>query len=167
MARRHQRASTAILLVIAFFSAFTILTQNAANGALPASVRGLPFTRRSSLLHPAGERPVFRSSQKPHAPLILDSDEELAAVIHFITAIPSNAITNVDPNEPIPAELLLGFNTRSGDRARAELDNIVQNTWFEHPVVIFSMVSSTAYLLRAPLNIDLFRYRYILPELAR
>lgn len=202
MARRHQRASTAILLVILFFSGFTLFTHHQqhaaakhhANGYGYRSVQhGMPFLRPSSYLmrrrggndepiptfgtsgssdsdnvvdvqggggqegtrvggssrreyaFQVQEKPVARNGWRarlPHPPLQLDPSEELAALIHFITAIPSNAITDVDPNEPIPAELLLDFNTRSGDRARAELDNVVQSTWFEHPVVIFSLVHS-------------------------
>ncbi|KAG9043226.1 hypothetical protein FS837_009854 [Tulasnella sp. UAMH 9824] len=206
MARRHQRASTAILLVILFFSGFTFFTRHQQNStaqyhANAAGYRyaqhGMPFLRPSSYLmkrggsddeqiinfgtstlsdsdgtgaqgeagqlgrnqqqqrvqgssrreygFPAQEKPVARNGWRVRPPLPslrLDPSEELAALIHFITAIPSNAITDVDPNEPIPAELLLDFNTRSGDRAKAELDNVVQSTWFEHPVVIFSLVHS-------------------------
>jgi len=75
-------------------------------------------------------------------PLKLDQEEELAAVVHFITALANNALTGVDPSQPVPAELLVDFNIRSGDRARAELEDMVQNTWFEHPVVVFSMIHS-------------------------
>lgn len=209
MARRHQRASTAILLLVLFFSGFTLFTRHQqsstapyhANGAGYRYVQhGMPFLRPSSYLmkrggggsddeqiinfgtstlsdsdaidaqpeagqlgrkhqqhqrtggsnrrehgFPVQEQSVARNGWRvrPSLPsLRLDPSEELAALIHFITAIPSNAITDVDPNEPIPAELLLGFNTRSGDRAKAELDNVVQSTWFEHPVVIFSLVHS-------------------------
>ncbi|KAG9010856.1 hypothetical protein FRB90_007573 [Tulasnella sp. 427] len=101
--------------------------------------------RRREFGFPAQEKPVQRNGWRARPPLPslrLSPSEELAALIHFITAIPSNAITDVDPNEPVPAELLLDFNTRSGDRAKAELDNVVQSTWFEHPVVIFSLVHS-------------------------
>ncbi|KAG8916047.1 hypothetical protein FRC01_003413 [Tulasnella sp. 417] len=207
MARRHQRASTAILLVVLFFSGFTLFTrhqqttpaqQDAKGAGYRYAQHGMPFLRPSSYLmkhgdsgdervpifgtsassdsdgpdaqgearhvgaaqqqrhrtgeqirhqygFPIQEKPVARNgwiAHPPLPPLRLDPSEELAALIHFITAIPSNAITDVDPNEPIPAELLLGFNTRSGDRAKEELDNVVQSTWFEHPVVIFSLVHS-------------------------
>ncbi|KIO30723.1 hypothetical protein M407DRAFT_5478 [Tulasnella calospora MUT 4182] len=209
MARRHQRASTAILLVILFFSGFTLFThhqqttpaqRHAKGSGYRYAQHGMPFLRPSSYLmkrggsddgepvptfgtstssdsdgidaqgeagqigskqqqqqrmaggpsrreygFPIQERPVARNgwgARPPLPSLRLDPSEELAALVHFITAIPSNAITDVDPNEPIPAELLLDFNTRGGDRARAELENVVQSTWFEHPVVIFSLVHS-------------------------
>lgn len=191
MARRHQRASTAILLIIVFFSAFTLFTQssNANNGDYhqPSYLRrrGLPFTRPSDyILRRSGVSPDGNASarrevrftvkelprSKPRAPvppLRLAKAEELAAVIHFITAIPSNAITGVNPDQPIPPELLLGFNVRGGDRAKAELDNVVQNTWFEHPVVIFSQVCLNVSLRITGVATDWLEHRYILLEHAK
>ncbi|KAG9043224.1 hypothetical protein FS837_009852 [Tulasnella sp. UAMH 9824] len=41
-----------------------------------------------------------------------DPSEELAAPIHFLTTIPSKAITEANPNETIPVELLFDSNTR-------------------------------------------------------
>lgn len=168
MARRHQRASTAILLVILFFSCFTVFTHTTVSPEQAHHQHlqhGLPFKRPSSFLKrhawggdrsadstekefrfPIQETRIARPKQRmPVPPLRLDDAEELAAVVHFITAIPSNAITGVNPEERIPPELLLDFNIRSGDHARAELDNVVQSTWFEHPVVIFSLVCLPAH----------------------
>ncbi|KAG8885786.1 hypothetical protein FRB97_009491 [Tulasnella sp. 331] len=167
--RRQQRASTALLIVVLFFTVLTFIStrpptttlnihpttfyrriyQPRRNSELGSDevvrspqdgldVDGYDHTRPSRI---GGPRANVRTRAPPPA-LIMDAEEELAAVIHFITLMHSNHIMDVDPNLPIPAELLLGFNTRSGDRARAELDNVVQNTWFEYPIIIFSETHS-------------------------
>lgn len=162
LGRRQQRASTALLVVFIFFAAFTYLSRpsssisNVQSGNTfirptfyfrsvdePNTGNSVNLVIHEEVGSEAVRLPAPRVKPRgPPPPLVMDREEELAAVIHFITALSSNAITGVDPSVPVPAELLLGFNTRNGDRARSELDNMVQNTWFEHPVVIFSEVSN-------------------------
>ncbi|KAG8896048.1 hypothetical protein FRB99_000202 [Tulasnella sp. 403] len=143
MGRRHQRASAAILFVIIFFCAFTLFTHNSHPVSLVTpkfQVSELLVRREIDPSKKTFDPALHRSkpAKRPIPPaLVMTPEEELAALVHFVTAFASNALPNVDPGKPIPPELLLGFNTRDGDRARMELDNVVQSTWFEHPVVIF------------------------------
>ncbi|KAF9520326.1 hypothetical protein BS47DRAFT_1323840 [Hydnum rufescens UP504] len=45
----------------------------------------------------------------------------------------------VDPTRPIDSELVLEFNTRS-ERARAEVAELVSETWAQSPLVLFTEV---------------------------
>ncbi|KAG8936867.1 hypothetical protein FRC02_010729 [Tulasnella sp. 418] len=166
--RRHKRVSSIVLLVALFcLSFFVFKTQSPSS--ITHSTESHSFIHNAQSRLPNGywarrvaKRLKGESQQSQldsshdnshnrhhhghvvskHEPLVFNDAEELAAVVNFVTALSSNAITNVDPNVPVPPELLVGFNTRAGEKSRQELKSLVQNTWFEHPVVIFSETRS-------------------------
>ena len=69
----------------------------------------------------------------------MTSAEELAALVSFMAALPSNALPqHVDPAEPLDPELVLDFDVRRDKaRARGEVRRVVGETWRENPVVVF------------------------------
>ncbi|KAG8896588.1 hypothetical protein FRB99_008821 [Tulasnella sp. 403] len=144
--RRHRRTAKFLCVALVLLSLYTLMKQHSPslNVELPSTTDIIPpSSARLPPKHPQfasdprrGRRAAPQRTMQAAA-LNLNESEELAAIVHFITALKSNAISDVDPNHPVPAELLLDFNMRSGDRAREELDNVVQTTWFEYPVVIF------------------------------
>ncbi|KAF8322180.1 hypothetical protein DL93DRAFT_2072013 [Clavulina sp. PMI_390] len=71
-------------------------------------------------------------------PLKLTTDEELGALVAYLTSLGAHATIpdSIDPAKPIDAELILGFNTRSA-KAAAEVKELVAETWEIHPVVMF------------------------------
>ncbi|KDN49713.1 hypothetical protein RSAG8_01778, partial [Rhizoctonia solani AG-8 WAC10335] len=76
-------------------------------------------------------------------PLHLTPAMELGALVAFITdRAAENALPQtIDPQQQIPADVMLDFDTRS-DFAQLEVDDLVQDTWMRNPVVIFSKVHS-------------------------
>jgi len=81
--------------------------------------------------------------------LRLDESQELAAVAAFIAALPQNTIPrSIDPNQPIDPQLVLDFDTRS-PRAADEVNQIVEEVWARHPVMLFTKVchSSLSFVL--------------------
>lgn len=74
--------------------------------------------------------------------------EELGAVVAYLTSLGANAHipTSIDPSQPLDADLILGFNTRSS-RASAEVAELVRETWQITPVVLFGEVCHHGWLL--------------------
>lgn len=74
--------------------------------------------------------------------LVLTPEEELGAVIAYLTSLGANARipSSIDPAKPIDAELIVGFNTQS-PRAKAEVKELVSETWNINPVLAFGEVS--------------------------
>ncbi|KAF8588733.1 hypothetical protein K439DRAFT_1266307, partial [Ramaria rubella] len=69
---------------------------------------------------------------------IFAPDEELAAIISFIAALPSNALPDaIDPTRPVDPDLVLDFDTRTTNAAR-EVRELVTDTWSRLPVVVLS-----------------------------
>ncbi|KAF8608996.1 hypothetical protein BDV93DRAFT_214696 [Ceratobasidium sp. AG-I] len=68
---------------------------------------------------------------------------ELGSLVAFLAdSSAQNALpATLDPQKPIPADVILDFNTRS-DFAQLEVDDLVQDTWMRNPIVIFSKVHS-------------------------
>jgi hypothetical protein len=66
---------------------------------------------------------------------------ELGALVAFIadTGAQNALPATIDPQQPIPADVVLDFDTRS-DFAQLEVDDLVQDTWIRNPIVIFSKV---------------------------
>lgn len=69
---------------------------------------------------------------------------ELGSLVAFLAdRSAQNALpATLDPQLPIPADVILDFNTRS-DFAQLEVDDLVQDTWMRNPIVIFSKVCPT------------------------
>jgi len=138
--RRQKRASLALAsLIVTTFSLVLITYSTTSSLATLNYPAPIPRLKDESLGTSHSHRNMGQT-KIPKPSLVLSAHEELAAVIHFLTALTSNAITRIDPTHPVPAELLLDFDTRSGNRALSELENVVQSTWFENPVVLFSEV---------------------------
>ena len=96
-----------------------------------------------SSTHRTNDRPHHRTAiiRPPRPPQItLTPDEELAAVVAFIAALPSNALPgSVDPTVAVNPDLILDFDTRTL-KAANEVHNLVAETWSRLPVLLFSKV---------------------------
>jgi hypothetical protein len=77
----------------------------------------------------------------PSQPLVLSTEEELGAVVAYLTSPGANARipSHIDPSKPLDAQIILGFNIRS-PRARTEVEELVKETWSINPVVVFGEV---------------------------
>ena len=72
--------------------------------------------------------------------LVLTPEQEIGVLVAFMTAVKSNVIPpDVDPSKPLDPQLVVGFDTRA-DGAKEEVDSVVEETWSNYPVVIFSQV---------------------------
>ncbi|KAH7108356.1 hypothetical protein BKA62DRAFT_746820 [Auriculariales sp. MPI-PUGE-AT-0066] len=92
-------------------------------------------------------------------------DAELGALVGFLAALASNSLPlTIDPSQHIDPELVLGFNTHTGDeKVQAEVENIVDDTWMRNPVVIFSELHSTVASLGREAKSIISEYR-LYPE---
>ena len=85
------------------------------------------------------------NAQRPQ--LQLNQSQELAAVTSFLASLPQNVIPpTVDPTHQIDPQLVLDFDTRSGDRAEQELHELVDDVWARNPVVLYSKVRSIPHI---------------------
>ncbi|KAF8518774.1 hypothetical protein JB92DRAFT_2601276, partial [Gautieria morchelliformis] len=70
--------------------------------------------------------------------ITLTPEEEFAAVVAFMAALPSNALPNsIDPAATIDPDLVLDFDTRT-PKAADEVRDLVGDTWTRLPVVLLS-----------------------------
>jgi hypothetical protein len=86
---------------------------------------------------------AFGPSHKRTHPydLVLEREQELGGLVAFMTALTSNMLpSDINPSEPLDPQLVVGFDTRA-DNAKEELQALVEETWLNNPVVIFSQVS--------------------------
>lgn len=101
----------------------------------------------SAAMHRMGSRHSHYSLHY-YPPLELNPNEELAAVIAFLAASPSNALPPfIDPTRPLDPRLVLGFDT-SRESAISEIAALTRDTWKDYPVVLLSKVSHSP--CRAP-----------------
>ena len=146
------RPSFIALLTLLTLASFCVLHQHL-NDASPLS---FPSPSADPPLQPANDRPRHRTalSRPPRPPKItLSPDEELAALVAFIAALPSNALPNtIDPKAALDPDLVLDFDTRTL-KAAHEVHELVEDTWSRFPVVLFSKVCdprlSARHLLRS------------------
>lgn len=76
----------------------------------------------------------------PHD-LVLEPEQELGVLVSFMAAVQANALPfDIDPSKPLDPQLVVGFDTRA-DGAMEEVEALVEETWSNYPVVIFSQVS--------------------------
>lgn len=112
-----------------------------ANDAEREAARRLTNSFRLAHVQPTADASSHDS--QPHRPLppaiTLTPAEELAALISFMAALPSNALPSyVDPAQSLDPELVLDFDLRRDKaRARSEVRRVVTETWRENPVVVF------------------------------
>ncbi|KAF8678449.1 hypothetical protein RHS04_05265 [Rhizoctonia solani] len=150
LSKKHQRLSAVLLLFLSFAAFFSFLF-----GAQHDSKAFIAYQRATGR-QPTASYPLSRAfketnravtpQQKSTAsaePLNLTPAMELGALVAFLTdRAAENALPlTIDPQQQIPADVMLDFDTRS-DFAQLEVDDLVQDTWMRNPVVIFSKVHS-------------------------
>jgi hypothetical protein len=77
----------------------------------------------------------------------LTPDEELAALVAFMTASNTHALPlDINTTVPLDAGYILGFNSASmsKERFRREIDALVKETWQNYPVVLLTKVRKVA-----------------------
>jgi len=132
------------LLVIA---SFTVLSFNPSRGIAvgaerPGAVK-LPYDaferyRASTANSYSSHR--NHASRPTYEPITFTPEQELAALLSFITALPSNALPqSVDPSKPIDPELVVDFDVRKErDEVERELAVMESSVWEMYPVILFS-----------------------------
>ncbi|CAE6483650.1 unnamed protein product [Rhizoctonia solani] len=150
LSKKHQRLSAVLLLFLSFAAFFSFLF-----GAQHDSKAFIAYQRATGR-QPTASYPLSRAfketnravtpQQKSTAsaePLNLTPAMELGALVAFLTdRAAENALPlTIDPQQQIPADVMLDFDTRS-DFAQLEVDDLVQDTWMRNPVVILSKVHS-------------------------
>lgn len=95
-------------------------------------------------------RPTHKDVLASRPEITLTPEEELAALSGFIASLPDQNILppSVDSSQPIDPQLILDFDTRT-DGAEAELKRLVEATWENYPVVMYTKVS-TLYFASSP-----------------
>ncbi|KAJ8507900.1 hypothetical protein ONZ45_g9773 [Pleurotus djamor] len=96
-----------------------------------------------SLPHP-------KSLKTTPPPFSFTPGEELSAITSYLTTLSPHALPSVEPSSPIDPELVLGFDVR---RNPEELDQLVEDVWSKHPVVLYSKhYSALSRSVKAKLN---------------
>ncbi|QRV94049.1 monothiol glutaredoxin [Ceratobasidium sp. AG-Ba] len=149
--RKHRRASGFLLLFLTLAAIFSFLFNDAYNTSSYIShqrTRGRKPSSSYPLSRAFGESkrvavPAPQASTTEGEPLNLTPAMELGALVAFLAdRAAQNALpATLDPESPIPADVVLDFNTRS-DFAQLEVEDLVQDTWIRNPVVIFSKAHS-------------------------
>ena len=138
-ARRSRiRPSLIALLTLLTLATFCVLHQHLNDGPSLS----FPIPSQQPWQH-ANDYAKHRTAlgRPPRPPKIaLAPDEELAAVVAFIAALPSNALPNsIDPMKSVDPDLVLDFDTRT-PKAAHEVRELVEDTWMRLPVVLLSKV---------------------------
>jgi len=169
LSRLHHRLSAGALLLVVLLSLLAVFSRHYSREA-PTLI-----SSRDVNSDPASH--VFQAHRKPHKhkperfqtasarlqtprlpSLTLSSSQELAAVVSFLASLPANGIPHsVDPNAPIDPQLVLDFDLTT-ERARAEVEHLVTDTWATNPVVVFSKVREPTSR-EAKTIIDTYRLR--------
>ena len=77
--------------------------------------------------------------RNPHD-LVLQPEQELGVLVSFMAAVKANMLpSDIDPSKPLDPQLVVGFDTRANG-AQEEVQALVDETWSNYPVVIFSQV---------------------------
>lgn len=80
--------------------------------------------------------------RNPHD-LVLTPGQELGVLVSFMAAVKANILpSDIDPSKPLDPQLVVGFDTRA-EGAEEEVDAVVEETWSNYPVVMFSQVMLT------------------------
>ncbi|CAE6499218.1 unnamed protein product [Rhizoctonia solani] len=149
LSRKHQRLSAALLLFLSLAAFFSFIF----GGQHDAS--SFIAYQRATRSQPTPSYPLSRAFKETNQvtpqrkevsiaePLNLTPAMELGALVAFLTdRAAENALPlTIDPQQQIPADVMLDFDTRS-DFAQLEVDDLVQDTWMRNPIVIFSKVHS-------------------------
>ena len=87
-------------------------------------------------------RAIFGPSHERRNPhdLVLTPGQELGVLVAFMAAVKANMLpSDIDPSKPLDPQLVVGFDTRA-EGAEKELEAVVEETWSNYPVVMFSQV---------------------------
>ncbi|GJJ06323.1 hypothetical protein Clacol_000514 [Clathrus columnatus] len=128
--RFRTRPSIIALVALLTLSVFCILHQH---------LNDSPISKPAPFYSSSGNSYTRRPS-KPLRPIQvkLSNDQELAALIGFMAALPSNAIPDtINISQPLDPDLILGFDIRSSNAA-GELKTLVEDTWARVPIVLLS-----------------------------
>ncbi|KAH7339798.1 hypothetical protein B0J17DRAFT_716795 [Rhizoctonia solani] len=150
ISKKHQRLSAALLLFLSFAAFFSFIF-----GGQHDTSSFIAY-QRATRRQPTASYPLSRAFKETNRavapqrqntanaePLHLTPAMELGALVAFLTdRAAENALpSTIDPQQQIPADVMLDFDTRS-DFAQLEVDDLVQDTWMRNPIVIFSKVHS-------------------------
>ncbi|CAE6469781.1 unnamed protein product [Rhizoctonia solani] len=148
LSKKHQRLSAALLLFLSLAALFSFIfgaqhdssfiAYQRATGRQPTASYPLSRAFKETNRAVAPQRKIATAE-----PLYLTPAMELGALVAFLTdRAAGNALpSTIDPQQQIPADVMLDFDTRS-DFAQLEVDDLVQDTWMRNPIVIFSKVHS-------------------------
>lgn len=154
-APRRFRTRTSIIALFALLalSFFCILHQH---------LNDAPISRPAPFHSSTGAAPHTHRPSKPLRPIQikLSVQQELAALVAFIAALPSNALPEtVVPSQPLDPDLVLGFDIRSSNAA-SELTTLVEDTWSRVPIVLLSKVVNYNTFPHPGLCNDFFFFLY-------
>ncbi len=150
------------LFSLLILASFTLLSFNPSRGIAvgaerPGAVK-LPYDaferyRASTANSYSSHR--NHASRPTYEPITFTPQQELAALLSFITALPSNALPqSVDPSKPIDPELIVDFDVRKErDEVERELAVMESSVWEMYPVILFSKVRRAQEIFR-----KIFRY---------
>jgi len=126
------RTSLVALLALCILSMFCILHQHLND--TPTKTIGRP----RKTVNPTVPNTSHRSAKPARLPQItLSPEDELAALIAFMDALPSNALPELVNVSAVDPDLILDFDTRSS-KAVDELHQLVDTTWKRLPIVVLS-----------------------------
>jgi len=149
VSRQWLQRTTFIALFSLFSISVYILLVNGSTNLRPAAISQQiksPFRAAMNTIiyspdHPW--RPTHKDVLASRPQITLTPEEELAALSGFIASLPDQNILppSVDSSQPIDPQLILDFDTRT-DGAGAELKRLVEATWENYPVVMYTKVST-------------------------
>lgn len=155
--RRAKRTTLHLVIVAIFISFATLLVRLNRTETMEPREDGIhsggPPSFEGARQRAQGDRATARFHQnafmkgaikRPWVTLSLSPQEELAALLAFMTASSSNALPlDVNTTDPLDAGYILGFSvsSRPKEKVRKEIDALVKETWQNHPVVLFTKVS--------------------------
>lgn len=146
MSRRPRpRTTFVILLLLSALSFYIIFTTSALSSThlihppediIPESADVPTNLSKAAWLKAKVNKKLFKGTRPP---LVLTPAEELAALTHFVVALPQNVLpSDVDGSKPLDPQLILDFDIRGGRKAREELQVVRNQVWEENPVVIYA-----------------------------
>lgn len=143
-----QRTTFLALFSLFSVSVYILLVNGSSNlrpVAIPQQIKSPFQAAMNTVAHSTGRpwRPTHKDLLASRPQITLTPEEELAALSSFIFSLPDQNVlpSSVDPHQPIDPQLILDFDTRR-DGAKAELKRLVTSTWENHPVVMYTKVST-------------------------
>jgi hypothetical protein len=138
---RRKRTAVIFIATIGALLLLAIVTEATPNTFKLQKSRAWEFNDRLdafasvSMVGPSHER------RNPHD-LVLTPGQEIGMLVAFMAAVKANMLpSDIDPSKPLDPQLVVGFDTRV-EGAEEEVEAVVEETWSNYPVVIFSQVMS-------------------------